>query len=64
VTERELVAATTEFLHARGFESLDEAREAAREFVEFSRGRMWVFSDQGTMPAGERLYAFTHRTLR
>jgi hypothetical protein len=42
VTQRELVAAATEFLHGRGFEQLDHAREAAREFIEFSRGRMWV----------------------
>jgi hypothetical protein len=31
--------------------------------VEFSRGRMWVFSDTGTTAAGEKLYAFTHRTF-
>ena len=24
---------------------------------------MWVFSDAGTTAAGERLYAFTHRTF-
>ena len=63
VTERELISATTEFLHGRGFESLDDAREAAREFVEFSRGRMWVFSDHGTAASGEKLYDFTHRTF-
>jgi hypothetical protein len=63
VTERELVTATTEFLHRRGFESMDEAREAAREFVSFCRGRMWVFSDHGTTASGEKLYAFTHRTF-
>ncbi len=63
VTERELIAATTEFLYGRGFESLDDARDAAREFVEFSRGRMWVFSDAGTAASGEKLYAFTHRTF-
>lgn len=63
VTERELISAATEFLHDRGFESLDDARGAAREFVEFSRGRMWVFSDHGTTASGEKLYAFTHRTF-
>lgn len=63
VTERVLVTATTEFLHGRGFESKDEAREAAREFVKFCRGRMWVFSDAGTTATGEKLYAFTHRTF-
>lgn len=63
VTERELTDATTRFLHGRGFESEDVARAAAREFVEFCRGRMWVFSEAGITGAGERLYAFTHRTF-
>lgn len=63
VTERELVSATTEFLHGRGFELQSEALEAAREFIEFCRGRMWVFSDSGTTSTGEKLYSFTHRTF-
>jgi len=63
VTERELVIETAKFLHGRGFESEDDARAAAQEFVEFSRGRMWVFSDAGTNSVGEKLYAFTHRTF-
>jgi hypothetical protein len=63
VTERQLVAETAEFLHDRGFESEEDARDAAREFVEFCRGRMWVFTDAGTTAAGEKLYAFTHRTF-
>jgi len=44
VSERELIMATTEFLHGRGFESEDDSADAAREFIEFCRGRMWVFS--------------------
>ena len=63
VTERELVTATTGFLHGRGFESGDDAREAALQFIEFSCGRLWVFTDAGTSATGERLYAFTHRTF-
>lgn len=63
VTERELVDTATEFLHGRGFEAVDDAREAAREFIEFCRGRMWVFTDTGTTSAGEALYSFTHRTF-
>ena len=63
VTEHELVAATTEFLQSRGFEAKDAAQDAAREFVEFCRGRMWVFTDAGTTASGERLFAFTHRTF-
>jgi hypothetical protein len=57
------VAETTSFLHGRGFESQDEAADAAREFVEFCRDRMWVVTDVGTTADGERLYAFTHRTF-
>ena len=63
VTEHELITATAEFLHGRGFESEDDARDAAREFVEFCRGRLWVFSDAGTTATGEKLYSFTHRTF-
>lgn len=63
VTERELVAETAIFLHGRGFESEDDARDAASEFVQFCRGRMWVFNDAGTTSAGETLYSFTHRTF-
>ena len=63
VTERELVNETTAFLHGRGFESEVEAREAAAEFVQFCRGRLWVFSDAGTTAVGESLYSFTHRTF-
>jgi predicted NACHT family NTPase len=63
VPERELVSKAAEFLQGRAFESEEEARAAAREFVEFCRGRMWVLSDVGTTAYGEKLYAFTHRTF-
>ncbi len=63
VTERALIDEATEFLHGRGFESVEEARAAAREFVEFCGGRMWVLSDAGTTADGEKLYSFTHRTF-
>jgi hypothetical protein len=63
VTERELGDRATEFLFGRGYESEDEARAAAREFVEFCRGRMWVFSEAGTTADGDKLYALTHRTF-
>ncbi len=63
VTERELIREASEFLHGKGFESIDTAREAAGEFVAFCRSRIWVFSDAGTTVSGERLYSFTHRTF-
>ena len=62
-TERQLIDETTRFLHSHRFESRYDAQEAASEFVEFSKGRMWVFSEMGTTAAGERLYSFTHRTF-
>jgi hypothetical protein len=63
VAERQLINLCTSLLEKRGFEPVEEAREAAREFVEFCRGRMWVLSEAGTTGEGERLYAFTHRTF-
>jgi hypothetical protein len=62
-TERELTGKAAEFLYERGYETQEQARTAAREFVEFCRGRMWVFSDAGTTADGEKLYGFTHRTF-
>ena len=63
VTEHELIAETARFFHGRGFESGEQAGDAAREFVSFCRGRAWVFSDAGTTAAGDPLYSFTHRTF-
>ena len=63
VTEGALIASTARFLHGTRFESQEEARDAAQEFVGFCRGRKWVFSDAGTTAEGERLYGFTHRTF-
>jgi NACHT domain len=62
ITERELIDASARFLRDRGFESEDDARAAAGEFVAFFQGRMWVFTDVGIV-AGKRRYAFTHRTF-
>jgi hypothetical protein len=63
VTEGALVDEAAKFLHGRGFESEEEARAAAKEFVEFCSGRMWVLSNAGTTADGGKLYAFTHRTF-
>ncbi|GGS07894.1 hypothetical protein GCM10010269_53720 [Streptomyces humidus] len=63
VTHGGLISETAKFLHGRGFESIDEAKEAAEEFVDFCKGRAWVFSDAGTTARGEALYTFTHRTF-
>ncbi|MET4900497.1 NACHT domain-containing protein [Paenarthrobacter sp. CC6] len=62
VTESDLVAETSEFL-ASTFENAKERTLAAKEFVEFCRGRAWVFTDAGTTKDGEALFKFTHRTF-
>jgi hypothetical protein len=62
VTGGELIEATEAFLLEYGSDAV-EARDAAVEFVEFSRDRMWVFSTTGANDAGEPLYSFTHRAF-
>lgn len=63
VTEWKLVAKAADYLCPKRFEDRDEAEQAAREFIEFCRGRAWVFTDTGTTKEGDRLYQFTHRTF-
>jgi NACHT domain len=63
VTEKRLIAKTTEYLCLRRFEDHDEAEKAAREFVDFCKGRAWVFTDTGTTKDGDRLFQFTHQTF-
>jgi hypothetical protein len=63
VTEAELIRSTTEYLLGRRFDDADAARQEARRFIEFCRGRAWVFTDTGTTAAGESLYQFAHRTF-
>ena len=63
VTERSLIEKCSEYLCPRRYEDADDARRAATEFIDFCRGRAWVFTDTGTTKQGERLYQFTHRTF-
>jgi hypothetical protein len=63
VTERQLIAQVTDYLCQRQFDDRDEAERAGCEFIEFCRGRAWVFTDTGTTKDGESLYQFTHRTF-
>ena len=63
VTELKLIQECAKYLYPRRYEHFEEAEKASTEFIEFCRGRAWVFSDTGTTPAGESLYQFTHRTF-
>ena len=63
VTEQQLVQECASYLHHRSYEHFEDAEKAATDFIEFCRGRAWVFSDTGTKPDGTSLYQFTHRTF-
>lgn len=63
VTERALIQKTTSYLLEKRYEDKDKSEMAAREFIEFCKGRAWVFSDTGTTRNGESLYQFTHTTF-
>jgi hypothetical protein len=58
VEELKLIEKTSEYLLEHQYDDRDEAELAARTFIEFCKGRAWVFTDTG---AG--LYQFTHRTF-
>lgn len=63
VTEKILVTKAADYLFGKRFEDRDEAENAASKFIEFCKGRAWVFTDIGTTKDGESLYQFTHRTF-
>lgn len=62
-TQDQLIGESTQFLFHRRFEVEEEAEKASQEFIEFCRGRAWVFTDVGTTPEGKDLYRFTHKTF-
>ncbi len=63
VTEEQLVSETSQYLHQRRYEDVEDAARAAREFVEFCKGRAWVFTEVGSTAEGDALFTFSHRTF-
>ena len=63
VPEHMLVAQASSFLNEHRFGDEHRAHRAATQFVEFCRGRAWVFSDSGLDEHDEPLFSFTHRTF-
>ncbi|MEQ8385550.1 MAG: NACHT domain-containing protein [Coleofasciculus sp. A1-SPW-01] len=63
VTEHQLIVKLSDYLLEHRFDDRDQAERAAREFIQFCRGRAWVFTGIGTTADGEELYQFTHRTF-
>ncbi len=57
------VKRTTEFLLSLDYGDQLSAENAARSFIDFCRGRAWVFSDVGANAADHDVFAFTHRTF-
>ncbi|MBP2412035.1 hypothetical protein JOF48_000834 [Arthrobacter stackebrandtii] len=58
-----LVQEMASYLRGRAFDTADDSIRAATEFVDFCKGRAWVFSDAGTTADGDPLFTFTHRTF-
>ncbi|GAA3712205.1 hypothetical protein GCM10022377_27140 [Zhihengliuella alba] len=63
VNYERLVREISAYLAERAFETEMEAEKAAKEFVDYCKGRAWVFSDAGTTSDGTSLFTFTHRTF-
>jgi len=63
VTEHQLVTKATDYLWPRKFDDKDKAESAAKDFVDYCRGRAWVFTDTGLTKEGEPLFQFAHRTF-
>ncbi len=57
VRKEKLINKTTEYLDDF-YPNINEAETAAREFVDFCKGRAWVFTD-----VGDDTYRFTHQTF-
>lgn len=62
VSKVQIVSSLSTYL-ASYLEAPDQAADAAEKFVDFFTGRAWVFTDVGTTPGGEKIFAFTHRTF-
>ncbi|HKT00626.1 MAG TPA: NACHT domain-containing protein, partial [Rugosimonospora sp.] len=56
---RKILSEITAYLHSRRFESYDEARDVAEQFLKFCTERAWVLVEVGAN-RGEPLYGFAH----
>ena len=63
VSHDQLVNETVKFLLDRTLDDEDQARTVAEEFVNFFKGRAWVFTDVGLTDRDIGIYQFTHRTF-
>lgn len=61
IPEQQLIKITIDYLFPKKYSDIDVATEIAKEFIDFCRGRAWVFTEIGS--TGHNLYQFTHRTF-
>lgn len=62
VGRNKIIQQVANFLLERRYEDIDEAVDAATQFVDFCGGRAWILTDVGSTTR-EPLYQFTHRTF-
>jgi predicted NACHT family NTPase len=63
INENKLIDKAAEYLLETSYENEYDAEEAAKDFINFCKGRAWVLTDTGTTKWGENIYQFTHRTF-
>lgn len=58
-----IIEEATRYLHTWVMDDWEKANRAARDFIDFCKGRAWVLDEVGTTPEGEGLYQFVHSTF-
>ncbi|SCF18943.1 NACHT domain-containing protein [Micromonospora viridifaciens] len=58
----EIISFLAAFMQAKRFEDIDEATQAAKDFLDFCAGRAWVLTDMGADTLQPH-YGFVHRTF-
>jgi hypothetical protein len=63
VTEAELLDVAAKYFREWQYSNDAEANRAAREFLEFCKGRAWILTDTGASRQNVALFQFSHRTF-
>ncbi|WP_421909803.1 NACHT domain-containing protein [Methanolacinia petrolearia] len=63
VSEYELIKKSAEYPCEWIYGNEVKSRKSAKKFVEFCKGRAWIFTSVGISPEGIELFQFTHRTF-
>ncbi len=63
IGEKQLVQLVSQYLADERVAEPADARQQARDFLDFCSGRAWLLSVVGSTQKQERLFGFTHRTF-